>query len=541
MQNKFNELMAKEGASLCDPISFGKHKGSYLWEVDETYFKYLCKKNAISYELVLQKIAEAKIHRDIMDNRAPRRKVNESNIKEFLFPHQKEFVLKYGDNNYANLWAAIGTGKTYAYLEVVRHKIQAGEKVLILCPKSVFTSWNESILSYLGSDATFVNVTGTAKDKYARLFYNKYLYITNYETLLNPDLLKKLKEIKFSFIIADEAHKYFCNTSTKTYKNAMDLSASIEIKHILTGTPRRNNDLNLYGLVTFLDRGERFGASFPEFKYKYFIPSYNGRNFTLNQSLAEEFWDKIKSCSYVVTNDILNLPDLTESVREIELTGEARKYYEIMRKDAIIEIENYKNDKYNVINASIAIAKITKLRQICSGFIKDTETEETVIFNQDKILELKDLIESSNEPIIITVVYKEEVNQIKTLLESMGLKYGVIAGKINDKNRELARIEFSQNRLDAIILQEQAGGVGINGLQNHCSLMIRYSYGYSFDDDVQVVGRMKRQGQTKNMRMIRFKTILGETKQTVENAIIEAVNNKSDGFDNLVSKLTGNI
>jgi SNF2 family DNA or RNA helicase len=530
----FKELMASSGASLCDPVGFGKYKGKHLWEIPETYWQSFCTKNGLAFSELLSKVSEAKYNKALIESKPQRRKVDPALIRDFLFPHQKEYVLRFGDMPYSNLWAAIGTGKTYAYLELVRHKIRVGDKVLILCPKTVFTSWNNAILNFLGAKASYINLTGSTDEKIQRLSYDRYFYITNYETLLNEKIVAELIRKEFSFIAADEAHKFFANTKTKTYKNAMALSASIENKNILTGTPRRSNDMNIYGLITFLDRGERFGASFYGFRQKYFNSDYMGFNYEFKDSLRKEFWDKIKSCSYIVTQDVLSLPELTEQVLDIELTGEALNHYKVMKQDAIIEVNKYNNHK---IVASIAIAKITKLRQLCSGFVNDTERQKSLVFNQDKIVALDDFLSGIDEAVIITASYTEEIEQIVKLLKEKEYSYGVISGKISDKDRNIYIDSFSKNNLDVLIIQEDSGGVGIDGLQNYCSLMIRYSYGYSYDTDQQIIGRIQRSGQNKSMRMIRFKTILPNGKETIEDAIIKTIENKQEGFDNLIKNI----
>ena len=526
--------MASSGASLCDPVGFGKYKGKHLWEIPETYWQSFCTKTGLAFSELLSKVSEAKYNKAVIESKPQRRKVDPALIRDFLFPHQKEYVLRFGDMPYSNLWAAIGTGKTYAYLELVRHKIRVGDKVLILCPKTVFTSWNNAILNFLGAKASYINLTGSTDEKIQRLSYDRYFYITNYETLLNEKIVAELIRKEFSFIAADEAHKFFANTKTKTYKNAMALSASIENKNILTGTPRRSNDMNIYGLITFLDRGERFGASFYGFRQKYFNSDYMGFNYEFKDSLRKEFWDKIKSCSYIVTQDVLKLPELTEQVIEIELTGETLNHYKVMKQDAIIEVNRYNNHK---IVASIAIAKITKLRQLCSGFVNDTERQKSLVFNQDKIVALADFLEGIDEPVIITASYTQEIEQIVKLLKEKEYSYGVISGKISDKDRNIYIDSFSKNNLDVLIIQEDSGGVGIDGLQNYCSLMIRYSYGYSYDTDQQIIGRIQRSGQNKSMRMIRFKTILPNGKETIEDAIIKTIENKQEGFDNLIKNI----
>jgi SNF2 family DNA or RNA helicase len=534
MLTNFKELMESSGASLCDPVGFGKYRGKKLWEIPETYWKFFCKKNGVDYNSVLGKIRDSRYHRSIIENRPARRIITPEILPLDLWDHQREYLLKFGNDPYSNLWAPIGGGKTRAALELVRCKIRPKEKVLVLCLKTIFSSWVKGMANYLSPKATYITVTGTWEEKLQRLSYDRYFYFTNYETLKNETLFKKILEMDFDFVICDEAHKFFANAKTKTYKRAFELSAAIENKILLTGTPRRNNDLNLYGLITFLDRGERFGYSFYNFKKKYFIPDYLGNKFELNPALANDFWSKVKSCSYLVPKEVLGLLPRIEKIIDVELTGEAAKHYQAMKKDAMIEIDNYNKTK---VVAPIAIAKITKLRQLCSGFINDTSEGETHLFNQDKIKALEELLDEVDGVVMIAVCYKVEIQEIKKLLIRKEKSFGIIAGGISDKKREIAKSDFENGKLDTIIVQEDAGGAGIDGWQKYCNTIVRYSYSYSYDTDEQVIGRVERGGQEKSVKVIRFKTILPNGKETVEDAIIETIKNKEEGFENLVKHL----
>jgi SNF2 family DNA or RNA helicase len=250
--------------------------------------------------------------------------------------------------------------------------------------------------------------------------------------------------------------------------------------------------------------------------------------------MESEFWAKVKSCSYIVPKDVLGLPPRIPKIIDVELTGESAKHYQAMKKDAIVEIDKYIKTK---IVAPIAIAKITKLRQLCSGFINDTGEGMTHIFNQDKIETLKELLEDIDEPVMIAVCYKIEIQQIKKLLTEMGRTYGIISGGGSDKKKETFKKGFEDGQLDAIIVQEDAGGAGINGWQNNCNIVIRYSYSYSYDTDEQVIGRIERGGQKKSVKVLRFKTILPNGKETIEDAIIKTIENKQEGFDNLIKNI----
>jgi len=206
----------------------------------------------------------------------------------------------------------------------------------------------------------------------------------------------------FTWIIVDEADEYLCNPSTKNWKTVMELSANIDMRFILTGTPRRQKDDSLYGLVTFIDRGQRFGVSFEKFKYKFMLKELPNKflkeRFTLlqakgkpskeeaqeymrlkgmmltrlNPAYEKEFHEKLNSIMYRVNKrDVLDLPPLTHEIIQIELTGDAKTNYLEMKKHSIIEIEDYckltGEKKQFSVEAGIALARIMKLRQISCG------------------------------------------------------------------------------------------------------------------------------------------------------------------------------
>ena len=541
MIRSIRDFLNAKPYELLDGVFFGSYSGEKIWNIPDEYWKKISNHSGIDYNEILEKVKKVKELKQKLEEKPKRRKIDPKKIPDFLFPHQKEYLLRFGDMNYSNFWASVGTGKTFAYLELVRQKINKDEKVLVLCPKAVFNSWNNAIKKYYNERATFVNLSGSSKDKIEKLSCNCYFYITNYESLLNEEILEKLIEKEFSFIVLDEAHKYISNTKTKTFKNIMKLSSNIENRNILTGTPRRSKDEDLYALITFLDRGERFGSSFYKFRDKYFYLTHNGFSYKLKYHLQEDFWQKIKSCSFIATNENLKIPEILESEIEIELTDESKKQYIEMHKEAMIEIENFlKNEKITVA-AEIQLTKILKLRQICSGFVHHSEENITINFNKNKIETLEEILSEIDEQVLIVCNFQQEILDIKQLLEKMKLNFGIVSGKEKDKNRNEAIDLFSNNKLDCLILQENSGGVGIDGLQNHCSLMIRYSHSYSYSNDQQVIGRLARTGQKNSVRILRFKTILSKEKHTIEQAILDSIKEKENGFVNLIQKIRGEV
>jgi len=579
----FPTLLKTSGHELLGKISFSKYKGFHIYEIPEIYWKTYCSKYGVDHNVILNKINEAKFLLAQSQGKQARHTFTADHVrKEFelngemvtLMDHQKKFVMLNQSTSSFILAADIGTGKTFAIEELIRLRWMPGDKVLILCPQNVFSSWQKAIDDYFYGKASHITITGTAKRRLELLDFDRHFYITNYESMSRiPAVFEKLKKMGFTWVIPDEADEYFCNPSTKVWKAGMELSASIDMRFILTGTPRRQNDDSLYGLVTFCDRGERFGASFEKFKQKYFLremPSQylkeryqflsakgnlskaelqelmklKGMALTrLNPAYENEFHNKLNSIMFSVQKrDVLDLPELTHEILQVELTGESRKLYTEMQRDSIIEIENYckitgAKKKFSV-EAGIVLARTMKLRQLSCGYVHDTATKETSVFNQDKIETLSKLMDKINEPMIVTCVHTQEIKDIETLCKTKGLKYGIIAGarSTNKQAIEESRLEFSKGELDVLISQEKAGRAGIDGLQNNCSYMIEYSYGYSCTTHKQKIGRLERKGQKKPMTLITLESMI-DGKPLIDRAIINTIKMGKDGFDYLIENL----
>ena len=579
----FPTLLRSSGHVLLDPLGFSKYKGHALYDIPELYWKTYCGKYGIDYNILLGKITESKQLHAASLNRQPRKVFREEHIRKMfmlngesveLMKHQRDFALLNASTSSYILAADIGTGKTFATLEIIRLRWMPKDRVLILCPVNVFSSWQKAIDDYFYGKASHITISGSARDRLLKLDFDRHFYIANYESMSRiPKVFEKLKTMGFTWIIADEADEYFCNPSTANWKTGMELSASIEQRFILTGTPRRQNDDSLYGLVTFCDRGQRFGASFEKFKQKYFLremPSQylkdryqflqakgnlsktelqelmklKGMALTrLNPAYEHEFHTKLNSIMFTVQKrDVLDLPALTHEIIEIELTGEARKQYLEMQKNSIIEIENYckitgTKRKFSV-EAGIVLSRMMKLRQLSCGYVHDTATNETMVFNQDKLSYLSTLLDKINEPVIITCVHTHEINDLIKLCKEKNLKHGVIAGvrSTNKKSIEEARVAFSRGELNVLISQEKAGRAGIDGLQNNCSYMVEYSYGYSCTTHKQKVGRVERKGQKKPMTLLTLEAVI-DGKPLIDRAIINTIKLGKEGFEYLIENL----
>ena len=151
----------------------------------------------------------------------------------------------------------VGLGKTIEAGLVLKYVLKSGAKrVLISLPASLRKQWELELEEKFGLESVILDRPTVEKEKTEwrkRLTdrKNARIVITTYD--YSSKLMKRFPEVKWDFIIIDEAHN-LRNVfhGTKRAKNLYELSQGIP-KILLTATPLQNSLTDLHGLVSFID------------------------------------------------------------------------------------------------------------------------------------------------------------------------------------------------------------------------------------------------------------------------------------------------
>lgn len=150
----------------------------------------------------------------------------------------------------------VGLGKTIEAGLVLRHMLESGaKKVLITLPASLRKQWELELEDKFGLDSVILDrltVEHDAEDWHKRLADRQSIriVITSYD--YSSKLMKRFPDVKWDFLIIDEAHNLRNLNGTKRAKRLFELSGGIP-KILLTATPLQNSLMDLYGLVSFID------------------------------------------------------------------------------------------------------------------------------------------------------------------------------------------------------------------------------------------------------------------------------------------------
>lgn len=150
----------------------------------------------------------------------------------------------------------VGLGKTIEAGLVLRYMLESGaKKVLIALPVSLRKQWELELEDKFDLSSAILDrltVEHDAKNWHRKLADRQgvMIVITSYD--YSSKLMKRFPDVKWDFLIIDEAHNLRNLNSTKRSKRLYALSGGIP-KILLTATPLQNSLMDLYGLISFID------------------------------------------------------------------------------------------------------------------------------------------------------------------------------------------------------------------------------------------------------------------------------------------------
>ena len=200
-------------------------------------------------------------------------------IKAKPYKHQKiafDFALeKLEQENCCALLMDMGLGKSLTSIAIVGElaKEDKIQKVLVVCPSSIISVWQEEFNKFAAYDYSIESITGSTmskrKEKLKSLHYKQGLKVAviNYEATWRME--KELNIFKPDIIICDESQK-IKNPSAAQSKTMHRLGVKAIYKIILTGTPVQNSPMDVFSQWKFLDPNI-FGLSFYAFRNRYAV------------------------------------------------------------------------------------------------------------------------------------------------------------------------------------------------------------------------------------------------------------------------------
>ena len=399
------------------------------------------------------------------------------------------------------------------------------KKVLIVAPLSILGVWEEEFMKFADFPYKLTILKGTVANKKKQLTEintddSLQVVVVNYESSWR--LESELLNYNADLIIADEGHKLKEGRSNQS-KGMHLLGDKAPYKLLLTGTIITNKEIDVYSQYRFLEPSI-FGISFFRFRNTYFdMKGYGEHIPVMKESMRDTFLKKMHSIAYRVTKaECLDLPDIIEEERIVELEDKAMKIYKDIEKNSFAELKD------SEVTAQNILTKILRLSQITGGHLTDDE-KDTKVVSTAKLEALSDLLDSlllENKKVVIMARFIKELDDIENLLHFRKLKYSIVRGGVKDRDVQIKAFQ-DDPECKVFVGQIQAAGLGIT--LTSASTMIFYSLDYSMSNFEQAKARIHRAGQKNNCHYIYL-----IAKGTIDRKVIKALRSKSDLAKTLV-------
>jgi len=442
----------------------------------------------------------------------------------------------------AGLLLDLGLGKTATVLAAIKILKAKGlvQKTLVLAPLRVATSvWPAEIKRWTDFNGLTYRVLH-GHDKEEQLHEEADIYITNYESLdwlagttktkvasgrtkVVPDL-KRWRSLGFDLVVFDELSK-MKNVSTNRFRAIKHLLPTFKRRWGLTGSPAANGLLDLFGQMYALDTGNALGRWITHYRMQYFTLGYDGFTWAPQPGAEQRIYERIAPlCLRMAAGDYMELPELVENTILIDLPPKVRKIYDKMEDTLLAEIDA------QIVVAANAAAASTKCRQICSGGVYiDAEVKEllkppasvkeVIHLHHEKTDALVDLVEElQGAPLLVAFDFRHDLERIREKLGDVPHLSGGVSPKRAD---ELVQL-WNAGKLPVFCVHPQSAAHGLNLQQGGASHLCWYSSSWNLELDMQLLGRLRRQGSTAK-RIIVHRLV---ARNTVDELVIEALKDK---------------
>ena len=371
-----------------------------------------------------------------------------------LYPHQQDALRQTENKNKCAYYLDMGLGKTFVGSEKMW---QLGEKTnVVICQKSKVTDWIEHFRAYYN---TWVyNLTD--KKGFNEFMLNALTLdedtrkptvgVINYDIIFRR---KELFELGGFTLMCDES-SLIQNEKAKRTKAIMQLNYKNLI--FLSGTPTGGKYEKLWSQLKMLG----YNISKTAFYNLYVDYVYDtSQGFPLMMIKGYKNVERLKckmrhyGCVFMKSDEVLDLPRQTFVPVKVDASKEYRKF----RKDCVVTVggklvEDCGQSFHGgtVLRDGVELVGDTTLtkmlyeRQLCGQYSKA------------KMQAFSDLVESTNDRLIVFYNFTAEAEAIINLCNSLKRPYSVVNGKVKDL------YAYENESTSITLIQYQAGAMGLN-------------------------------------------------------------------------------
>lgn len=435
------------------------------------------------------------------------------------FAHQIETASFLTMHRRAFCFGEQGTGKTPSTIWAADYLMDEGfvKRVLVLCPLSIMQSAWEADLFKVAMHRSVAIAHSSVRDKRVAAIQSGAEFV-----IINYDGLEIVKEeaaaAAFDLIVVDECNHYK-NIATKRWKTLKSLLKPDTWVWMLTGTPAAHSPLDAHGLARIINPGA--------------VPPYLGAFRDLVMHKITQFkWVPKPSATHIVhevlqpairytKEECLDLPDMLYTTREVPLSAQQKKYYELLKRDMTAIAAG---EEITAVNAAVILNKLLQL--VCGAVYSDTK--EVIEFDaKGRMAALLETIEEASHKVIVFAPFRHAIDIIAEFLRARGITTEVIHGAVSATKRTEIFTAFQNTpNPHVLVIQPQAAAHGVT--LHAANVVVWWGPIMSTETYLQANARVHRAGQRNPC------TVVHLTGSPVERRLYTMLSQKIDVHSRLV-------
>lgn len=374
-----------------------------------------------------------------------------------LMPHQQKTLDQTADHNRVAYYLDMGLGKTFVGAE--KMYLLNNDVNLVICQKSKIEDWVEHFNTYYPDYSVFDLTKKNQAVRFRELIETDKFYDYDVQVVgvINYDLAFRRSYIAHihNFTLMLDESSLISNEGAKRAKFVLNLNPESVV--LLSGTPIAGKYERLWSQCKLLGwdiSKKAFWKSYVdtewveqgEFKREVVVGYKNVAH--LKKKLAEH------GVVFMKTNEVITLPEQVEQNIFVKPTKEYR--YFMKNSYLLLDTVNlcqFKDDsdyygddvtpRVELIGDN-SLTKILYARQLCGQY------------HWEKLEAFKDLLESTDDRLIVFYNFNEELTRLRKICESLDREVSFV----NGSGRSMYAYECVQNSVTFI--QYQAGAMGGN-------------------------------------------------------------------------------
>lgn len=369
-----------------------------------------------------------------------------------LYEHQSNALKETADKNHVAYYHDMGLGKTFTGAEKM---MQLGAKVnLVICQKSKIDDWVEHFLTHYSGEFLIFDLTNKT-DFNAFMSYKERpepyerIGVINYELAWRRSELAKLEDFT---LMLDESSLI----QNENSKRSRFILKKLRPKNVilLSGTPTGGKYERLWSQLNLLGwkiSKKLFYNQYVDYHYE------DNEGFPLMVINGYKNEKRLKrkmrqhGCNFLKTEEVFDLPEQIHNTIKVPVTKEYRKF----RKDCIVNFDlvDYVGEEcggeeeYHRQVELVGDTTLTKMlyeRQLCGQY------------NDAKLEAFRDLVESTNDRLIVFYNFNEEFSQLLKIVDETEMNVSFVNGKMKDLTA------YENDNQSVTFIQYQAGAMGLN-------------------------------------------------------------------------------